>query len=251
MPRRKSCFEFKQFAIHQDQCAMKVGTDGILLGAWADVCHRQRVLDIGTGTGLLALMIAQRSPNSIIDAVEIDQRAYLQAVDNVRRSPWSERIHVYHGSIQELASSLSQTHVLKYDLIISNPPFFENAYKSPQSSRNLARHSDRLSPTELLQVSSQLLNTQGSLAVIYPWETAQKLITNAARFNLFSDRQLLIKPTSDRAIKRVLIQFIKNIALPTSPPNLSLNSQSPNLVIEIAKHIYSPEFIALTKDFYS
>ena len=94
MPRRKSCFEFKQFAIYQDQCAMKVGTDGILLGAWTDVRHSQRALDIGTGTGLLALMIAQRSPHAIIDAVEIDHSAYLQAVDNVRRSPWSERIRV-------------------------------------------------------------------------------------------------------------------------------------------------------------
>jgi tRNA1Val (adenine37-N6)-methyltransferase len=242
MPRRKSYFEFKQFAIHQDQCAMKVGTDGILLGAWADVRHSQRVLDIGTGTGLLALMIAQRSPNAMIDAVEIDRNAYLQAVDNVRRSPWAERIQVYHGSIQELANSLTPN----YDLIVSNPPFFANASKSPQLSRNLARHSDRLSPTELLQIAAQLLKPQGSLAVIYPWDIAQDLTTKAAAFNLFSDRQLLIKPTSDRAIKRVLIQFIKS----AMPQPSSANPQISTLVIEVAKHVYSPEFIALTKDFY-
>jgi tRNA1Val (adenine37-N6)-methyltransferase len=246
MPRRKSCFEFKQFTIHQDQCAMKVGTDGILLGAWADLRHSQRVLDIGTGTGLIALMVAQRSPSSIIDAVEIDRNAYLQAVDNVRRSPWSERIQVYHGSIQELVSSLSQANSLSYDLVISNPPFFANASKSPQLSRNLARHSDRLSVTELLQIAAQLLKPQGSLAVIYPWDMAQNLIAKASTFNLFSDRQLLIKPTSDRAIKRVLIQFIKST---TAQPSLA-NPRISTLVIEVAKHLYSPEFIALTQDFY-
>ena len=137
MEMRNHSFQFKQFTIWQDKCAMKVGTDGILLGAWVNLTENAQILDIGTGTGLLALILAQRSQTSLhttIVAVEIDDEAYQQATDNIQKSPWGDRIQTYHSSIQNFAINCSQ----QYDLIISNPPFFENAYKASQASPPLA-----------------------------------------------------------------------------------------------------------------
>jgi tRNA1Val (adenine37-N6)-methyltransferase len=260
---RNSCFYFKQFAIAQDKCAMKVGTDGILLGAWAKLPENAQILDIGTGTGLLALMLAQRSqssntfPNSrsfeismggakrrpylpfsntFIDAVEIDHDAYQQAQKNIESSPWRDRINIDHASIQDWAIACSR----QYDLIISNPPFFENAFKPSQNSRNLARHSDSLSQTDILQIASQLLKPNGHLAVIYPTDLANNFLAKAQSFNLFCDRQVQVKPTPQSPVKRILLEL--------SPTQYA--AQTTMLTIEESKHLYTQDYIALVKDFY-
>jgi tRNA1Val (adenine37-N6)-methyltransferase len=240
--KRNSSFCFKQFAILQDKCAMKVGTDGILLGAWTNIVGCSQILDIGTGTGLLALMLAQRSQslqpsiNPIINAVEIDRDAYLQAMENIKRSPWTEQITVHHGSIQDFAKTCDK----QYDLIIANPPFFENAYKSPQISRNLARHSDRLLQTDVLHIASQLLKSTGHLAVIYPTDLAEAFLRKAEVFGLFGDRKLLVKPTPQSSIKRILLE-LRKVPVP---------AQESVITIEVEKHIYAEDYIALVKDFY-
>ncbi|MBD2316172.1 tRNA1(Val) (adenine(37)-N6)-methyltransferase [Phormidium tenue] len=235
---RNSCFYFKQFAIAQDKCAMKVGTDGILLGAWARLPENAQILDIGTGTGLLALMLAQRSQSSstFIDAVEIDHDAYQQAKENIESSPWRDRINIDHASIQDWAIACSQ----QYDLIISNPPFFENAFKPSQNSRNLARHSDSLSQTDILQIASQLLKPNGHLAVIYPTDLANNFLAKAQSFNLFCDRQVHVKPTPQSPVKRMLLELS-----PTKYP-----TQTMTITIEERKHLYTQDYIALVKDFY-
>ncbi|PZO42430.1 MAG: tRNA (adenine-N(6)-)-methyltransferase [Pseudanabaena frigida] len=239
MRNRKHSFYFKQFAIYQDKCAMKVGTDGILLGAWASISENARILDVGTGTGLLALMLAQRSQlseDTIIDAVEIDYDAYCQATDNVKSSPWSDRINIFHSSIQDFSPNRSK----QYDVIISNPPFFENAYKASQASRTLARHSDSLLQTDLLQISDRLLKPNGRLAVIYPTDLAHNFLNKAEAFNLFGDRQVNVKPTPKSAIKRILLELSKT----------KLPIRETLLTIEEIKHIYTKDYINLVKDFY-
>ena len=228
-------FRFKQFAIFHDRCAMKVGTDGTLLGAWTDTADTQRILDIGTGTGLIALMLAQRSM-AHIDAVEIDEDACLQARENVARSPWSDRIQVYHCPIQDYATTCP----VRYDLIVSNPPFFENAYKAPKKVRAIARHSDRLEKVDLLQAATQLLSENGRLAVIYPTEEAQIFHQKAEAFGLFCHRKLYVKPTLKIPIKRVLMELSQS----------QLPYQETTLTIQTASHSYTPEFINLIKDFY-
>ena len=235
---RNSCFYFKQFAIAQDKCAMKVGTDGILLGAWARLPENAQILDIGTGTGLLALMLAQRSQSSstFIDAVEIDHDAYQQAKENIESSPWRDRINIHHSSIQDWVIACSQ----QYDLIISNPPFFENSFKPSQNSRNLARHNDSLSQTDILQIASQLLKPNGHLAVIYPTDLANNFLAEAQSFNLFCDRQVHVKPTPQSLVKRMLLELS-----PTKYP-----TQTMTITIEERKHLYTQDYIALVKDFY-
>ncbi|GET39044.1 methyltransferase small [Microseira wollei NIES-4236] len=214
---------------------MKVGTDGVLLGAWTDTTGAQHILDIGTGTGLLALMLAQRSLANI-DAVEIDADACIQARENVTRSPFWDRIGVYQCSIQDYATTCSQ----RYDLLVSNPPFFENAYKTPHQARTLARHSDRLEQVDLLQAAEQLLSENGRLAVIYPSESAKIFPEKAEAFGFFCHRKLYVKPTLNSPIKRVLIELGKNQS----------EYQETTLTIEADRHIYTAEFIALIKDFY-
>jgi tRNA1Val (adenine37-N6)-methyltransferase len=242
MQKRNSPFYFKQFAIMQDQCAMKVGTDGILLGAWTNISGCSQILDIGTGTGLLALMLAQRSQSlhpsirPIINAVEIDRDAYLQAMENIKRSPWAGQIMVHHESIQDFAATCDK----QYDLIISNPPFFENAYKSPQIARNLARHSDRLLQTDILSIASQLLAPTGHLAVIYPTDLAEAFLRKAEVFGLFGDRKLLVKPTPQSSVKRILLE-LRKVPVPITESTIT---------IEVEKHIYTKDYISLVKDFY-
>ncbi len=237
---RNSSFYFKQFAIAQDKCAMKVGTDGILLGAWASIADNSQILDIGTGTGLLALMMAQRSQLSNIDAVEIDDEAYTQAKANIEKSPWRDRINIFHAPIQDFASNCSK----QYDLIISNPPFFEKASKSSQKSRNLARHSDSLSQTDILQIASQLLKPNGHLAVIYPPDLANNFLNKAEDFHLFGDRKADVRPTPKTTIKRILLELSSALS------STQRQTQETILVVEESKHIYTQDYINLVQDFY-
>lgn len=199
---RNNYFRFKQFTVQQEKAAMKVGTDGVLLGAWARVENCQQILDVGTGTGLIALMLAQRS-NAKITAIEIEENAASEANENVGNSPWKDRIEVLNVSFQEFA----KTHTNKYDLIISNPPFFSNNYKAGCEKRNLARHTDSLPFSELITCTSELLNTNGRLAVILPGEPASDLEILARAIGLFFIRKTEIKPNAKKAVNRVLMEF--------------------------------------------
>lgn len=228
-------FQFKKFTILQDRCAMKVGTDGVLLGAWTNTNNTPKILDIGTGTGLIALMLAQRS-KATIDAVEIDQDAAMQARENVEKSPWKDRIKIHHAAIQDYPNSAQK----RYHLLVSNPPFFENVSKSSKPSRTVARHTDFLSQADLLQVTEKLLDSSGRLAVIYPCEEADKFQKKAEDIGLFCERKLSVKPNHNRPIKRILMEF--------SPQKLP--TQESAIAIESSRHVYTPEFIALIQDFY-
>ncbi len=232
-------FRFKQFTILQDKCAMKVGTDGTLLGAWVDISGAEKILDIGTGTGLIALMLAQRSSQqygTFIDAVEIDTDSSIQARENVERSPWSDRVKVENYSIQEYKEFCQK----RYDLIVSNPPFFENALKASSLARTVARHTDFLSQTDLLQAAVQLLSPTGRLAVIYPVEQAQKFQEKGEDLGLFCQRKLYVKSLPEIHTKRILMELSKK----------ELPLQENTLIIEAKQYIYTPEFITLIKDFY-
>ncbi len=229
-----SYFQFKQFKINQDRCAMKVGTDGVLLGAWADVASARSILDIGTGTGLLSLMVAQRS-KAEITAIEIDQDASLQAEENVDGSPWKERIKVINCSLQEFQGETS------FDHIISNPPYFNQSLKSERENRSLARHTDTLSYEELLYGAAQLLNKEGKFSVILPYNEKENFFRIAESHQLYPKRIVTIYPTPSSTPKRFMAELIFN-------QEECINS---NLIIEATgRHQYSEEYKRLTEEYY-
>ena len=230
-------FEFKQFKVHQDGAAMKVGTDGVLLGAWAYLDGKENhILDIGTGTGLLALMAAQRSPATRIDAVEIDQTAARQAMENAEASPWFERIRIHHMSIQDFVRQAP----IRYDHIVSNPPFFVRSLKAPNPSRSAARHTDTLAFEDLISAANTLLAPEGRFSVIYPTEEAAVFEALASENGLYCNRRTKVKGTPESAFKRILMEFSHKVT----------TIRENELIIELARHRYSPEYIALTRDFY-
>lgn len=231
-----SFFQFKQFSVYHDRCAMKVGTDGVLLGAWCDVSQAKTALDIGTGTGLIGLMMAQRNADIITDAIDIDISAIKQAKGNIVQSPFASRIKCHHISLQ----SFKEHCLAKYDIIVSNPPFFVQSLKSPDKNRTLARHTDSLQMEELIGIASGLLSDRGKLSVIYPYEYKDSLIRLASNSGLYISRITNVYPTPSSLPKRVLIEFSKTELLLTEN----------DLIIEKARHIYSDEFTALVKDFY-
>jgi tRNA1Val (adenine37-N6)-methyltransferase len=230
-------FQFKQFSIHQDKTAMKVGTDGVLLGAWAQINSEVfSVLDIGAGTGLIALMIAQKSNVEVIDAIELNDEAYEQTVENFEQSDWGDRLFCYHASLQEFAEEIEDT----YDLIISNPPFYTATFKELSEDRAMARHTQSLSYTELLEGTSKLLSEQGSCAFIIPFEEEEKFIAIAKQNNLFPTRITRVKGTKKATIKRSLMQF----------SFIKTSTEITELIIEIERHQYTKEYIDLVQDFY-
>ncbi len=233
-----SYFKFKQFVVHQDKVAMKVGTDGVLLGAWVNVEQSQRVLDVGVGTGLISLMIAQRNANAEILAIDIDEYAYEQATINFEASPWSDRLSAAHQKIQDV----NPVETGLFDLIVCNPPFYIDGFKSDDQRRNLARHSDVLTYQDLLWLSSPLLTQVGKIGLIYPCEYAADIISFAQKNELYLLRQTSVHPTETKPAKRVLLEFGKNYV---DKPLVT------DFVLEInGRHNYSPEYKALTKDFY-
>lgn len=229
-------FQFKQFTIHQDKCAMKVGTDGTLLGAWVNIASCKRILDVGTGTGLIALMVAQRNKEAVIDAIDIDADAYIQASDNVKNSPFSKQIHIHHASFQSFASEIRPP----YDLIISNPPYFANSLKSPEKKRNLARHNDTLPLFELINISSKLLSPHGRIAFILPYEGKDAILNQAALNNLHCIRQTNVIPTIGKEPKRLLIE------LSFDSGHLTVE----NLTLEQTGNQRTEAYHMLTQDFY-
>ncbi|MFO7721237.1 MAG: methyltransferase, partial [Gillisia sp.] len=181
-------FAFKQFSVEQDRCAMKIGTDGILLGAWVNLKDPYSILDIGAGTGIIGLMMAQRSNAGLIDALEIDEDAYEQCVDNFENSNWGDRLFCYHASLDEFAEEMQEEE--KYDLIISNPPFHSPNLNDEEISaaRKKARFYDALPFEELVDSASKLLSDEGELAVILPFSEEANFLRIAKNFNLFPKR---------------------------------------------------------------
>ena len=195
-------FQFKQFQVADDRCAMKVGTDGVLLGAWTDIGEAKTILDIGTGTGLIALMLAQRTPSTVkIDAVEIGEEDSVQAKENVSHSPWPERITIHHSSIQDYHSEW------KYDLIVSNPPYFNNSLPSPSDKRTAARHTPTLSYEELIKSVVRLLSDQGRFALILPVKEGNAFISLAQFQGLYCVRQTAFFARADKPQERWLLEF--------------------------------------------
>lgn len=231
-------FKLKQFTIEQDCCAMKIGTDGILLGAWVELKDPYSILDIGAGTGIIGLMMAQRSNAGLIDAIEIDDDAYEQCVDNFENSTWGDRLFCYHASLDEFAEEMQDEE--KYDLIISNPPFYAENYKTENESRNLARFSDSLPFEDLLEYAASLLSKVGEFAVIIPFSEEEKFLSLAKVVGLFPDRITRVRGTENASIKRSLIQ------LSFSAKEL----KEDKLVIEISRHEYTSKYTELVKDFY-
>jgi tRNA1Val (adenine37-N6)-methyltransferase len=228
-------FAFKKFTIHQDNCAMKVGTDGVLLGAWVNTGAAESILDIGTGTGLITLMLAQRS-NARIDAIDIDKSAVKQAEENVAGSPWKSRIHIIHESLQSFSKKNS-----KYDLLVTNPPYYSNALKAPDEKRSMARHNYKLRQSELIEGILRLLNPGGSLGIILPVPAYELFLKELQNTGLHETRKTLVIPSPGKNPLRVLAEF----SFTKRIPELSA------LIIEkYGRHDYSEEYIELTKDYY-
>ena len=201
-------FTFKQFHIVDNHTAMKVGTDGVLLGAWAQ--GGKKILDIGTGTGLIALMMAQRFPLADIDAIEIDKGAFEDAQLNVSQSPFNDRINIINCCLQDYQLCHETCTEGVYDAIVCNPPYFINSLKNPLQSRTTARHADSLSLQELIYYAKRLLKTKGTLSIIIPYDN-KDILEAEAIFNGLSVLKLVnIKTKSSKPAKRCLIEFGKD-----------------------------------------
>ncbi len=233
-----STFNFKQFSVQQDKCAMKIGTDSVLLGAWCPIDNNPfSVLDIGAGTGVLSLMLAQRSHAEQIDALEIDEDAYEQCVENFEASPWSDRLFCFHAGLDEFIEEPED----EYDIIISNPPFYSEDYKTDNSQRDLARFQDAMPFEELVEAADLLLSENGIFAVIIPYKEEERFIDLCTEVELFPVKVTRVKGSHTTPIIRSLLAFKRY--------ELSVLTVD-ELVIEINRHEYTDDYINLTKDFY-
>lgn len=236
-----SIFKFKEFEVAQNHCAQKVGTDGVLLGAWASLDKTPyNILDVGTGTGLIALMMAQRFQGAQIEAVELDEDAFEQAATNFENSPWNDRLFCFHASFQEFFEEVDDT----YDLIISNPPFFNSASiqqnQEIDKNREQARFDEALPFEELIYGAYKLLDDDGIFACVIPQDREAHFLKIAAHYKLLPARITHVRGTEDSAVKRSLIELrfresdiVKDV-----------------LTVEVSRHNYTNDYIALVKDFY-
>ena len=231
----KNAFTFQQFTINQERCAMKVCTDACILGASTDVKNVNRILDIGTGTGLLALMLAQRS-DAKIDAVEIDEGAYNQALSNISESKFSNKVRVQHQRIQDFTVSEN------YDLIISNPPFYQQSLKSPDAQTNKALHAVTLTFDELIAAVKHLLKPDGRFVVLLPPFEIEKLIAIAQKKELYLSNKISIRHDESKPIFRIIATFQSVQMLDYQESTLMIRKNNSN--------VYSDEFLKLMKDYY-
>ena len=232
-----SFFRFRRFVIHQEKCAMKVGTDSVLLGAWAH--GGARVLDIGAGTGVIALMMAQRFPQALVDAVEIDQEACCQAEGNVVDSPFARQVSVICSPVQLFASRAENAGC--YDAIVSNPPFFENALKAPTEARAKARHNDALPFDQLFKSVVALMKKEGEFSAIIPFDYKSRFEEEAALAGLVISRVCAVKTTPTKQPKRYLMAF----TFPTGK-----DCEFGEGLLETTPGVRSEWYRALTSDFY-
>ena len=271
-------FKFQQFIVRHDRCAMKVGTDGVLLGAWAEPAVSIQpsafsILDVGTGSGLVALMLAQRFPQAHIDAIDIDKSAIEQAAENFAASPWSDRLHTFHARFQDWQShsvpslervkssarsdarwsSVEQPREGFYSLIVSNPPYFQNSLKNPDKSRQTARHTDTLTYSELLQHSARLLSPEGTVALILPAEAETEACELARMAGLLPARITHVYSKENKPARRVLLAFVKPKYRYTDISTYR-DSGNPvsedNLVLENETGGRTAAYQEITKDFY-
>jgi tRNA1Val (adenine37-N6)-methyltransferase len=233
--KRRGDFHFKRFSIAHDQSTHKVGTDGVLLGAWANVEGATKILDIGTGTGLVAIMLAQRSSSAAtIDAVELQEADAQQAKLNVEKSPWPDKIAVTHSPVQQF----NPGH--RYDLIVSNPPFFINSWLPPDDQRSTARHTQHLSFPELLSNADRLLTSAGRFVVVLPFIEGNEFINMALPMGLYVSRKLEFKSRKDKPVERLLVEFSRQQA--------HVNCEQ--LVLYDHGEVWSEGYRRLTRDFY-
>ncbi|MGO1246633.1 MAG: tRNA1(Val) (adenine(37)-N6)-methyltransferase [Oceanisphaera sp.] len=226
-------FTFKQFHVHHDRCAMKVGTDGILLGAWADMCGARRILDIGTGSGLIALMLAQRSHKAHITGLELDIAAAEQALCNAQASPWANRVNIVQGALQHYVASA-------FDLIVSNPPYFAHGQAFKDAARGQARHTGSLSLAELFANSRRLLSDTGSLMLVLPSQALSDAQAQAAEQGLHLIEKCAVFTKAGKAAGRFLLRF--------SAVDRPLTHDQ--LVIHDSSGEYSESYVSLVSAFY-
>ena len=236
----KKPFQFKEFKIHQDKTAMKIGTDAVLLGAWCSVDnYLDTILDIGSGTGIIALMLAQRSDCMTIDAVEVDENAYEQTVENFEISHWGDRLYCYNATFQEFVDEIAEEEET-YDLIVSNPPFYTDKFETENDSRNKARFTTSLSFEELIVGVVKVLSENGKFTLVIPFKEQDFFVDLAKEHQLFLNRVCYVKGNLKSEIKRSLLEFSFHQS----------EIKEENLTIEIERHQYTQEYISLTKDFY-
>jgi tRNA1Val (adenine37-N6)-methyltransferase len=234
--KESGTFYFKQFKVEDGRSTMKVGTDAVLLGVVADIVNAGNILEIGTGCGVISLILSQRT-QSRIDAIEIDEESVIQAKENARNSPWKDRINVIHNSLQDF----TQKSVEKYDLVISNPPFFSRSLKSVHEKRNISRHDDLLSFNELIKGSLELMLPDASLWIILPVNESREFIQKSGKSGLFVHYILKIVHKKGREFERVILKLMQ-----TNPEKVTEET----LVIRNVNDSFTNEYIELTKDFY-
>jgi len=233
----KDRFSFKAFTINQSRSAMKVGTDGVLLGAWVSLDETlESILDIGAGTGLIALLLAQRSSADTIDAIEIDEDAYEECVENFEASSWGDRLFCYHAALDEFVEEWDDS----YDLIVCNPPFYAEDVSSGNTSRDTARQNAALPFDELLKGVDSLLSKDGNFATIIPFKEEVNFLTLALSLGLYPQRITRVKGNPKVDVKRSLIEF----------GYTQIDCDINELTIELERHQYTAEYKRLTQDFY-
>ena len=247
-----SVFQFKQFDLEQSRSAQKLGTDAVLLGAWC--CKNQTpysILDVGSGTGVIALMLAQRFSRAEIEGIELDDNAYEEATANFENSPWNDRLFCYHASFQEFYSQ-DEEDLDKYDLIVSNPPFFDHKSLSEEvrNNRSVARFDETLPFEELIYGVYKLLHREGTFACIIPSDREKELKEIANHFTLEASRITYIKGTEDSKVKRCLMEFRFRDPDSYRDENPTNPTETNTLVLEEKRHQYTPEVYELFKDFY-
>jgi len=232
-------FRFKQFEIYQDKCTMKVNTDGVLLGAWSEIDDRKQALDIGSGTGIIAMMLSQRSPSLMITGIEIDKDAYLQARSNMQHSKFSERLFAVHSALQDYASITEA----RFDLIISNPPFFTGGTFSSNENKANVRHTIKLSHADLLLSVKKLLSPEGYFDLILPYIEGLRFIEMAGKYDLSLKKMTEVRSRENKNIERLLLRFRHGHSSAFDQDELIIYNG-------VGVKDYSDEFQALTKEFY-